>query len=187
MASSRRSCPRSRASGSRGCAGGRGVTRGGPRDLRCPTSIFWFAQWPDPVQHGRPSSSSRGSRSSRARGAACHRTDRPRGGSDDANRACASARRRRVRHERREDLDFRPDQADATVVFRPNRLSRFRAHGVTRVARPMNHPGITTNRFDCHGSAPSAAARSFWSRGQRVAPLAGRIYRLGEENKGFVK
>lgn len=43
------------------------------------------------------------------------------------------------------------DQADITVVFGRTGTPEQAAHGVTAVLVPMDTPGITTNRFDCHG------------------------------------
>ena len=43
------------------------------------------------------------------------------------------------------------DQADASVIFGRTGTVESGAHGVTAVLVPMNLPGITTTRFDCHG------------------------------------
>ena len=43
------------------------------------------------------------------------------------------------------------DQADASVVFGRTGANEDGAHGVTALLVPMNLPGISTTRFDCHG------------------------------------
>ena len=76
----------------------------------------------------------------------------PRGGSDAANL--------RLRIERDGDHYVingektsisAADQADITVVFGRTGTPESKAHGVTALLVPMDTPGITTNRFDCHG------------------------------------
>jgi len=82
----------------------------------------------------------------------CIALTEPRGGSDAANL--------RLRVER--DGDFyvingektsisAADQADIAVVFGRTGTPESKAHGVTALLVPMDTPGITTNRFDCHG------------------------------------
>ena len=76
----------------------------------------------------------------------------PRGGSDAANL--------RLRIERVGD-DYvingektsisAADQADAAVVFGRTGPVESGAHGVTALLVPMDLPGVTRNRFDCHG------------------------------------
>jgi len=107
----------------------------------------------------------------------------PRGGSDAAN-----LRLRIVR-----DGDFyvingektsisAADQADITVVFGRTGTAEDGAHGVTALLVPMDLPGLTTNRFDCHGQRAIGRGSIFFEN-VRV-PVS---HRLGDENKGFVQ
>ena len=43
------------------------------------------------------------------------------------------------------------DQADAAVVFGRTGSVESGAHGVSALMIPMDLPGVTRNRFDCHG------------------------------------
>ena len=74
------------------------------------------------------------------------------------------------------------DQADASVIFGRTGTVESGAHGVTAVLVPMNLPGITTTRFDCHGQRAIGRGSIFFDN-VRV-PVN---HRLGEENKGFVQ
>jgi cyclohexanecarboxyl-CoA dehydrogenase len=74
------------------------------------------------------------------------------------------------------------DQADICVVFGRTGAPESGAHGVTAVLVPMNTPGVTTNRFDCHGQRAIGRGSIFFEN-VRV-PLN---HRLGDENKGFVQ
>ena len=107
----------------------------------------------------------------------------PRGGSDAANL--------RLRIER--DGDFyvingektsisAADQADITVVFGRTGTPESGAHGVTAVLVPMDTPGLSTNRFDCHGQRAIGRGSIFFEN-VRV-PVS---HCLGDENKGFVQ
>ena len=107
----------------------------------------------------------------------------PRGGSDAANL--------RLKIER--DGDFyvingektsisAADQADITVVFGRTGTPESGAHGVTALLVPMDTPGLTTSRFDCHGQR-SIGRGSIFFENVRV-PVS---HRLGDENKGFVQ
>jgi cyclohexanecarboxyl-CoA dehydrogenase len=107
----------------------------------------------------------------------------PRGGSDAANLRLRIAR----------DGDFyvingektsisAADQADITVVFGRTGQPEDGAHGVTALLVPMDTPGLTTNRFDCHGQRAIGRGSIFFEN-VRV-PLN---HRLGDENKGFVQ
>lgn len=107
----------------------------------------------------------------------------PRGGSDAANL--------RLRIER--DGDFyvingektsisAADQADITVVFGRTGQPEDSAHGVTALLVPMDTPGLTTNRFDCHGQRAIGRGSIFFEN-VRV-PVS---HLLGDENKGFVQ
>lgn len=74
------------------------------------------------------------------------------------------------------------DQADATVVFGRTGSVESAAHGVTALLVPMDLPGVTTNRFDCHGQRAIGRGSIFFEN-VRV-PVD---HRLGDENKGFVQ
>lgn len=74
------------------------------------------------------------------------------------------------------------DQADISVVFGRTGSPESGAHGVTALLVPMDSPGITTNRFDCHGQRAIGRGSIFFEN-VRV-PVS---HRLGDENKGFVQ
>ena len=74
------------------------------------------------------------------------------------------------------------DQADITVVFGRTGSAESGAHGVTALLVPMNTPGVTTSRFDCHGQRAIGRGSIFFEN-VRV-PVS---HRLGDENKGFVQ
>ncbi|WP_168417922.1 cyclohexanecarboxyl-CoA dehydrogenase [Acinetobacter towneri] len=74
------------------------------------------------------------------------------------------------------------DQADASVIFGRTGTIESGAHGVTAVLVPMDLPGITTTRFDCHGQRAIGRGSIFFDN-VRV-PVN---HRLGDENKGFVQ
>ncbi len=74
------------------------------------------------------------------------------------------------------------DQADLAVVFGRTGSIESAAHGVTALAVPMDLPGITTNRFDCHGQRAIGRGSIFFEN-VRVPGS----HRLGDENKGFVQ
>ncbi|WOP15381.1 cyclohexanecarboxyl-CoA dehydrogenase [Ottowia sp. SB7-C50] len=107
----------------------------------------------------------------------------PRGGSDAANL--------RLRVERVADgyvingektSISAADQADATVVFGRTGAVDAGAHGVTALLVPMDTPGVTTSRFDCHGQRAIGRGSIFFENAK--VPLD---HRLGDENKGFVQ
>ena len=107
----------------------------------------------------------------------------PRGGSDAANL--------RLRVERVGDSYVvngektsisAADQADAAVVFGRTGSVESGAHGVTALLVPMDAPGVTRSRFDCHGQRAIGRGSLFFEN-VRV-PLD---HRLGEENQGFVQ
>ncbi|MDS7933137.1 cyclohexanecarboxyl-CoA dehydrogenase [Acinetobacter sp. V91_7] len=107
----------------------------------------------------------------------------PRGGSDAANL--------RLKIEREGDEYIlngektsisAADQADASVIFGRTGSVESGAHGVTALLVPMNLPGISTTRFDCHGQRAIGRGSIFFDN-VRV-PVN---HRLGEENKGFVQ
>lgn len=74
------------------------------------------------------------------------------------------------------------DQADAAVVFGRTGPVDAGAHGVTALLVPMDAPGVTRNRFDCHGQRAIGRGSLFFEN-VRV-PVD---HRLGEENQGFVQ
>ncbi|WP_234730034.1 cyclohexanecarboxyl-CoA dehydrogenase [Acidocella facilis] len=74
------------------------------------------------------------------------------------------------------------DQADAAVVFGRTGTVESGAHGVTALLVPMDLPGITRSRFDCHGQRAIGRGSLFFEN-VRV-PVD---HRLGTENKGFVQ
>jgi cyclohexanecarboxyl-CoA dehydrogenase len=107
----------------------------------------------------------------------------PRGGSDAANL--------RLRIERVGDAYVvngektsisAADQADAVVVFGRTGSVESGAHGVTALLVPTDVPGLTSNRFDCHGQRAIGRGSLFFEN-VRV-PLD---HRLGDENRGFAQ
>jgi cyclohexanecarboxyl-CoA dehydrogenase len=74
------------------------------------------------------------------------------------------------------------DQADATVVFGRTGPAEAGAHGVTALFVPMDLPGVTTTRFDCHGQRAIGRGSIFFENVRVPAD-----HRLGEENRGFVQ
>ncbi|SFN40972.1 cyclohexanecarboxyl-CoA dehydrogenase [Variovorax sp. OV329] len=74
------------------------------------------------------------------------------------------------------------DQADATVVFGRTGTLESGARGVTALFVPMDLPGVTRNRFDCHGQRAIGRGSIFFEN-VRV-PVS---HRLGDENQGFVQ
>jgi cyclohexanecarboxyl-CoA dehydrogenase len=74
------------------------------------------------------------------------------------------------------------DQADAAVVFGRTGSVESGAHGVTALFIPMDLPGVTRNRFDCHGQRAIGRGALFFDN-VRV-PVS---HRLGDENRGFAQ
>ena len=74
------------------------------------------------------------------------------------------------------------DQADATIVFGRTGSVASSAHGVTALLVPMDLPGLTRNRFDCHGQRAIGRGSIFFENVRVAAD-----HRLGEENQGFVQ
>jgi cyclohexanecarboxyl-CoA dehydrogenase len=74
------------------------------------------------------------------------------------------------------------DQADAAVVFGRTGPVESGAHGVTALLVPMDTPGVTRNRFNCHGQRAIGRGSLFFEN-VRV-PVN---HRLGDENRGFVQ
>lgn len=107
----------------------------------------------------------------------------PRGGSDAANL--------RLKIEREGDYYIlngektsisAADQADISVVFGRTGSIEDKARGVTAVLVPMDTPGVTTNRFDCHGQRAIGRGSIFFENVK--IPVN---HRLGDENQGFVQ
>ncbi|GAB3626213.1 acyl-CoA dehydrogenase [Pandoraea terrae] len=107
----------------------------------------------------------------------------PRGGSDAANL--------RLRMERVGDHYVlngektsisAADQADAAVVFARTGTVESGARGVSAVLVPMDVPGITRNRFDCHGQRAIGRGSIFF---ENVRVPVDHL--LGEEGQGFVQ
>ncbi|AJG22195.1 cyclohexanecarboxyl-CoA dehydrogenase [Cupriavidus basilensis] len=107
----------------------------------------------------------------------------PRGGSDAANL--------RLRMERDGDHYVlngektsisAADQADAAVVFARSGSVEAGARGVSALLVPMDLPGITTNRFDCHGQRAIGRGSIFF---ENVRVPASHL--LGKEGEGFVQ
>jgi len=74
------------------------------------------------------------------------------------------------------------DQCDAAVVFGRTGTVESQAHGVTALLVPMDLPGITRNRFDCHGQRAIGRGSLFFENVRVPAD-----HRLGDEDKGFVQ
>ena len=74
------------------------------------------------------------------------------------------------------------DQADAAIVFGRTGAPESGAHGVTALFVPMDLPGISRSRFDCHGQRAIGRGSIFF---ENVRVPAG--HRLGDEGKGFVQ
>ncbi|NUO85947.1 MAG: cyclohexanecarboxyl-CoA dehydrogenase [Cupriavidus sp.] len=107
----------------------------------------------------------------------------PRGGSDAANL--------RLRMERDGDHYVlngektsisAADQADAAVVFARSGPVEAGARGVSALLVPMELPGITRNRFDCHGQRAIGRGSIFF---ENVRVPASHL--LGKEGEGFVQ
>ena len=107
----------------------------------------------------------------------------PRGGSDAANLRLRVERVGQAYVINGEKTSISAaDQADATVVFGRTGAVDAGAHGVTALLVPMNTPGVTTSRFDCHGQRAIGRGSIFFENAK--VPLN---HRLGDENKGFVQ
>ena len=74
------------------------------------------------------------------------------------------------------------DQCDIAVVFGRTGTVESGAHGVTALLIPMDLPGITRSRFDCHGQRAIGRGSLFFDN--VCVPVS---HRLGDENKGFVQ
>lgn len=107
----------------------------------------------------------------------------PRGGSDAANL--------RLRMERVGDHYVlngektsisAADQADAAIVFARTGTVDSGARGVSALFVPMDLPGITRNRFDCHGQRAIGRGSLFFDNVRVPAD-----HLLGAEGQGFVQ
>lgn len=107
----------------------------------------------------------------------------PRGGSDAANLRLRIARDGDdyVVNGEKSSISA-ADQADAAVVFGRTGTVEAGAHGITALLIPMDLPGITRSRFDCHGQRAIGRGSLFFEN-VRV-PVS---HCLGDENKGFVQ
>jgi cyclohexanecarboxyl-CoA dehydrogenase len=107
----------------------------------------------------------------------------PRGGSDAANLRLKVERagEHYVLNGEKTSISA-ADQADATIVFGRSGSVESSAHGVTALLVPMDAPGVTTRRFDCHGQRAIGRGSIFFEN-VRV-PVA---QHLGDENRGFVQ
>ncbi len=74
------------------------------------------------------------------------------------------------------------DQADAAVVFARSGSVEAGARGVSALLVPMDLPGISTNRFDCHGQRAIGRGSIFFEN-VRV-PVS---HLLGKEGEGFMQ
>lgn len=74
------------------------------------------------------------------------------------------------------------DQADAVVVFARTGAVDSGAHGVSAILMPMDLPGITRTRFNCHGQRAIGRGSLFFDNVK--VPVD---HLLGEEGKGFVQ
>ncbi|HKR42249.1 MAG TPA: cyclohexanecarboxyl-CoA dehydrogenase [Paraburkholderia sp.] len=74
------------------------------------------------------------------------------------------------------------DQADAAVVFARTGSVADGARGVSAMLVPMDLPGVTRNRFDCHGQRAIGRGSIFF---ENVRVPVDHL--LGDEGKGFVQ
>ncbi|MEX3980987.1 cyclohexanecarboxyl-CoA dehydrogenase [Paraburkholderia sp. EG287A] len=74
------------------------------------------------------------------------------------------------------------DQADAAVVFARTGSVADGARGVSAILVPMDLPGVTRNRFDCHGQRAIGRGSIFF---ENVRVPVDHL--LGDEGKGFVQ
>ncbi|MCP3728214.1 cyclohexanecarboxyl-CoA dehydrogenase [Paraburkholderia sp. CNPSo 3272] len=74
------------------------------------------------------------------------------------------------------------DQADAAVVFARTGSVADGASGVSAILVPMDLPGVTRNRFDCHGQRAIGRGSIFF---ENVRVPVDHL--LGDEGKGFVQ
>ncbi|MDW3684167.1 cyclohexanecarboxyl-CoA dehydrogenase [Cupriavidus sp. CV2] len=107
----------------------------------------------------------------------------PRGGSDAANLRLRMERdgNHYVLNGEKTSISA-ADQADAAVVFARSGAVAAGARGVSALLVPMDLPGITTNRFDCHGQRAIGRGSIFF---ENVRVPASHL--LGKEGEGFVQ
>jgi cyclohexanecarboxyl-CoA dehydrogenase len=107
----------------------------------------------------------------------------PRGGSDAANLALRMERdgEHYVLNGEKTSISA-ADQADIVIVFGRTGRAEDGAKGVSALLVPTNVPGLTRNRFDCHGQRAIGRGSLFFDN-VRV-PVS---HRLGDEHKGFVQ
>ncbi|MCP3720404.1 cyclohexanecarboxyl-CoA dehydrogenase [Paraburkholderia sp. CNPSo 3281] len=74
------------------------------------------------------------------------------------------------------------DQADAAVVFARTGSVADGARGVSAILVPMDLPGVTRNRFDCHGQRAIGRGSIFF---ENVRVPVDHL--LGDEGNGFVQ
>ena len=105
----------------------------------------------------------------------------PRGGSDAANLALRITRDGDdyVLDGEKTSISA-ADQAEICVVF--GRTGGSGARGITALLVPMDRPGITTARFDCHGQRAIGRGSIFFDSAR--VPVS---HRLGDEGGGFVQ
>lgn len=107
----------------------------------------------------------------------------PRGGSDAAN---LRLRMERVGNDYvlngEKTSISAADQADAAVVFARSGAPDSGARGVSAIFVPMDLPGITRSRFDCHGQRAIGRGSLFF---ENVRVPAKHL--LGTEGNGFVQ
>ncbi len=96
--------------------------------------------------------------------------------------ACAWSAMATLRAQRREDLDLRRRPGRCRGGLCPQRHRRVRARGVSALLVPMDLPGITRNRFDCHGQRAIGRGSIFF---ENVRVPASHL--LGQEGQGFVQ
>ena len=107
----------------------------------------------------------------------------PRGGSDAASLALRIERAADCYVVNGEKTSISAaDQADATIVFGRTGTPASGARGITALLVPMDLPGVSRSRFDCHGQRAIGRGSIFFDN-VRV-PLE---HRLGGENQGFVQ
>lgn len=74
------------------------------------------------------------------------------------------------------------DQSDLAIAFGRTGSVDSGARGVTALMVPMDLPGITTSRFDCHGQRAIGRGSIFFENVKVPAD-----HRLGDENQGFIQ
>jgi cyclohexanecarboxyl-CoA dehydrogenase len=111
----------------------------------------------------------------------------PRGGSDAANlqlkmRSGSDAGGEYFELEGEKTSISAADQADAVIVFARSGSAQSGAKGVSAVLVPTSTPGLTRNRFDCHGQRAIGRGSLFFDK---VRVPANHL--LGDLGKGFVQ